>query len=184
MKKFLAALAASGMLVAGGFAAAAISTPTAASAQESTEEAPATTDDGTLERPDKGAILDEVFDSLIADGVITQDQADQIREALDAKREELREQFGDQRRSRGFRGGGVGFGDLLEDGVIDAAELAELPDGHPLADPDGPLAEYLDDGQLTIEELEEHRAEFGGERQGRGGFRGFGGAAPSEDASA
>ena len=49
--------------------------------------------------------------------------------------------------------------EMLEDGVIDAAELAELPEGHPLADPEGPAAEYLDDGQLTEDELAELRAQ-------------------------
>jgi hypothetical protein len=50
--------------------------------------------------------------------------------------------------------------EMLEDGVIDAAELAELPEGHPLADPDGPAADYLDDGELTADELAEIRAKF------------------------
>ncbi len=44
MKKVLAALAASGVLVAGGFATSAVSTSTSAVAQETTYEAPATDD--------------------------------------------------------------------------------------------------------------------------------------------
>lgn len=180
MKKVLAALAASGVLVAGGFATAAVSTPATAQAQETTDEAPATTDD--VVRPERGAILEEVLDELVADGVIDADQATQIAEALEAKHDELREEFGDRRGGRGFRGHGDRFGlmEALEDGVIDAAELAELPEGHPLTDPDGPAAQYLDDGQLTLEELEEMRAEFGSQR----GPRGFGGFAPSEEAGA
>ncbi len=181
MKKVLAALAASGVLVAGGFATAAVSTPTSALAQETTDEAPATTDD--VVRPERGAILDEVLDQLVADGVITSDQATQVAEALEAKHEELREEFGDRRGGRGHRGGDhFGLMEALEDGVIDADELAELPEGHPLTDPDGPAAEYLEDGQLTQEELEEMRAEFGSQRGPRG--RGFGGIAPNEEAGA
>ncbi len=170
MKRILAALAAAGVLIAGGFVAATVSKPTAASAQETTE---APTDEGTLERPEKGAVLEEVFADLVADGVITQDQADQVQAALEAKREELREQFGDrlQRRDHRNRLGGFLRG-ALEDGVVDADELAQLPDGHPLNDPDGPFAEYLDDGQLTEDELGEIREQF---HQNRGP-RGFGGA--------
>ncbi len=179
MKKVLAALAASGVLIAGGFVASAVSAPTTAVAQE----APATGDD--VVRPEPGAILDEVLDQLVADDVIDADQATSIKDALEARHEELREQFGDR---PGFRGhGGFRDGDrpdmrgFLEDGVIDADELAQLPDGHPLTDPDGPAADYLDDGQLTAEELEELHGEFGG-RRGHGP-RGFDGPAISEEAS-
>lgn len=171
MKRFLAALAAAGVLVAGGFVAAAVSTPTVAAAQDSTE---APTEEGVVERPEHGAIMDEVFDELVADGVITQEQAEQVRAALEAKREELREQFGDrlQRRDHRNRLGGFLHG-ALEDGVIDADELAQLPEGHPLADPEGPFAEYLEDGQLTEAELDQIKEQF---RQNRGP-RGFGGTA-------
>lgn len=177
MKRFLAALAAAGVLIAGGFVAATVSTPAPASAQESTE---APSEEGTIERPEKGAVLDEVFTELVADGVISQDQADQIQAALEAKHEELREQFGDrlQRRDHRNRLGGFLQG-ALEDGVVDADELAQLPDGHPLNDPEGPFAEYLDDGQLTAEELEQIKEQF---RQNRGP-RGFGGGA-ADDAAA
>jgi len=180
MKKVLAALAASGVLIAGGFVTSAVSAPTTAVAQE----APDATDDAV--RPERGAILDEVLADLVTDGVIDTDQATKIKDALEAKHEELRGQFGD--RGHGFRGHG-GFrdgvrpdmGGFLEDGVIDADELAQLPEGHPLTDPEGPAAEYLDDGRLTAEELEELHAAFGG-RHGPGP-RGFGGPALGEEAS-
>ena len=177
MKKVLAALAASSVLIAGGFVTSAVSAPTSAVAQEAPDE---TTDD--VVRPEKGAILDEVLADLVTDGVIDSDQAAQIKDALEAKHEELREQFGDRGpRMRGFHDGQrFGMGGFLEDGVIDADELAQLPDGHPLTDPDGPAAEYLDDGQLTAEELEELHAEFGGHR---GPGRGFGGPAVGGEAS-
>ena len=182
MKKVLAALAASGVLIAGGFATAAISTPATAVAQEQTEEAPDETSSEDTIKPERGAILEEVLDSLVADGVITSDQADQVAAALEAKHEELRAEFGDRRGHRGMRGGGLRG--LLEDGVIDADELAELPEDHPLLDPDGPFADYLADGQLTAEELEEIRGELapGDGFRGRG-FGRFGGGAPSEEAA-
>jgi hypothetical protein len=178
MKKVLAALAASGVLIAGGFVTSAVSAPVAADAQE----APDTTADTV--RPERGAILDEVLADLVADGVIDGDQATKIKDALEAKHEELREQFGDRGpRARGFRDGArFEMRGFLEDGVIDADELAQLPEGHPLTDPDGPAAEYLDDGKLTAEELEELHANRGGHRGH--GPRGFGGPAVSEEDSA
>lgn len=45
--------------------------------------------------------------------------------------------------------------EMLEDGVIDAGELAELPDDHPLKDPNGPAAGFLEDGELSVDELRE-----------------------------
>ena len=181
MKKVLAALAASGVLVAGGFATAAISTPTTAIAQESVDEAPT---EGTdeLVRPNRGAILTEVLDELVTDDVITADQAEQIAAALQAKHEELREQFGDRRRGRGFHGD-FGLRGALEDGVIDLDELAELPEDHPIFDEDSPFAPYLEDG-LTADELEELRGQLGPRDGSRGrGFGRFGPTAPSEEAT-
>jgi len=192
MKKILTALAAAGVLVAGGFTTAAISSPSAAVAQEAAEQTEDTTTDDVV-RPDRGAILDEVLDELVADDVIDADQAAEIKAALEAKRDELHEQFGDRGpRGRGFRGGDrLGLSGFLDDGVIDADELAQLPEGHPLTDPEGPAAAYLEDGQLTQEELQEMHDEFApshgfGRRgfDGRGfGGRGFGAPAPSEEAS-
>jgi hypothetical protein len=49
--------------------------------------------------------------------------------------------------------------------VIDSDEIAELPDDHPLKDPNGPAAKYLGDDQLTKEELQELRQELHEQRQ-------------------
>ncbi len=113
----------------------------------------------------RGRILGNVLDDLVADGVITQDQADQILEELTTRLEELRlEQRGDGQGLRGFGRQGFQlrgrFGEFLDDGVLDADELAQLGENHPLNDPEGPAAPYLDDGQLTQEELEELMAEL------------------------
>ena len=175
MRKTLTAVIAAGVLVAGAFVATAI-----AGNQVSAQEAPS--EDSAVERPDhpgRGEVLDEVLSGLVADGVIDQGQADAVAAALRAKGEELREQREQWREEnpgrfkRGFRLGG-----LLEDGVIDAAEIAALPDDHPLKDPNGPAAEYLDDGQLTADELsqlrEELHAKKGGTESGAAAPTGFG----------
>jgi hypothetical protein len=67
--------------------------------------------------------------------------------------------------------GGAGMGrqsgylmsDIWEDGVISTDELALLPEGHPLTDPDGPAAPFLEGG-ITAEEHEQIRAECDGTR--------------------
>ncbi|MDJ0923699.1 MAG: hypothetical protein QNJ77_03975 [Acidimicrobiia bacterium] len=91
--------------------------------------------------------------TLVDDGTLDSDQLDAVLTALETARDQRAHPV-----RRGMRAGWQ-IAEMLEDGVIDAAELAELPDGHPLADPDGPAAEYLDDGQLTRDELEELRGQ-------------------------
>jgi hypothetical protein len=62
--------------------------------------------------------------------------------------------------------------------VIDADELAQLPEGSPLTDPEGPAAPYLEDGQITQEELDELMADLQAE-----GFRFRHGAGTDQDAA-
>ena len=103
----------------------------------------------------RAAAVAEVLAGLVADGTLTGDQVDVILAALETAREE---------RPRPIRNGmraGWQIAEMLEDGVIDAAELAELPEGHPLRDADGPAGDYLVDGQLTRDELQELRSQFG-----------------------
>lgn len=113
------------------------------------------------------AFLEEALDGLVADGTLTQAQADAVVAATEAtatahraEREALR----------------VQMESFWEDGVLTADEIAQLPEDHPLRDPDGPAAEYLADGQLTEAEREvlhdELHALGGGRRGGMG--RGFG----------
>jgi polyhydroxyalkanoate synthesis regulator phasin len=97
-------------------------------------------------------VLGDVLDDLVNDGVINQDQADAITDAVDERRETLRSEakaLREQMRT------------FLEDGVLSAEELAQLPEDHPLRN----LDLYLEDGQLTQDEL----------RALRGFGRGFGG---------
>lgn len=166
MSKTLTALLAALVLVAGAFAANAISSG-GAIAQTNEDES---TDQVRPEFPKGGEILEEALAELVATNVITQAQADAITEAVGAKAAEVREQKqqwlednpGHRRGDfkRGFRLGG-----FLEDGVIDADELAELPDDHPLRDPNGPAGPYLSDGQLTQQELEQIREQLHEQRQ-------------------
>jgi hypothetical protein len=164
MKKVIAALAAAGVLVAAAFTASIVTDGSVATAQVPDE---GTT---TVERPERGAHFREVLDTLVAAGTIRQDQADAIEEAMVAKQEKLRESGEGFRHHRRGPRGGFGLRGLLEDDVISADELAELPDDHPFNDPDGPAADYLDDGQLTRDELKEIREQtherFRAEREG------------------
>jgi hypothetical protein len=105
-------------------------------------------------RAERSAAIEEALQSLVDDGTLTADQVDAILEAIETARAERPHPI-----RRGMRAGWQ-IAELLEDGVIDAAELAELPEGHPLTDPEGPAAEYLDDGQLTEDELSELRSQL------------------------
>jgi len=152
MKRILASMLVAGTLVAGAGTAAVV----AVSPAMAGESAPAVTDEAKPPRP--GAVLDEVLQSLVADGTITQVQADAITAAMHDKVAEIRDRFpGAFRRHRGL---GPQVRSFLEDGVITAEELAQLPEGHPLRDPNGPAAKYLDDGKLTRDELQQMRQEF------------------------
>ncbi len=171
MKKILASLAAAGVLVAGVFTAAVI-TGSSATAQESPD------DETSLpaQHPERGSAVKDVLDELVVANEITQDQADTILSALKAKWEELKADRpdGGERHRRGFRRGarfGINIAELLEDGVIDAAELAELPEGHPFTNPDGPFADAAADGQITEEELRDVLEQLREERGGRHGPR-------------
>jgi hypothetical protein len=177
MRKILTSLAAAVVLVAGAFVAATV-VDAAAVAQESDTDTP------TVTR--HGALLADALSELVDEEVISQDQADAVQERVEQKAEERRQELIEEFGERPFRGRG-GFGhfhggpglapEAFEDGVLDADELAALPEDHPLRDPEGPLAEYLDDGQLTLDELREAHENGELEHQGRhfrGPGRGFG----------
>ncbi len=156
MKKLLAALAAASVLVAGAFVASTVaSDPANAQTTETqTREAP--------KRPDKREALDEVLGGLVTDGVLNQAQADAVRDALEAKHEELQAAREERRAEReADRELIIGF---LDDDVISADELAQLGDDHPFNDPYGPFASAAVDGEITKAELDGLRTERNGHR--------------------
>jgi hypothetical protein len=168
MRRMLTALLAGVVLAGGAFAASAIAGGVATAQSED--------DDTDLVKPNfprHGEIVDEVLADLVASDVITQAQADAISEALLARSEEVRAEMEQWREDHpggrfgsGFRRG-FHLGTLLEDGVIDADELAQLPDDHPLKDPNGPAAEYVEGG-LTLEELQLIKQQLWEQRNGDG----------------
>jgi hypothetical protein len=118
-----------------------------------------------------GGLLEDVLGDLVDDGTLTQEQADAVTDGVETRREELRTEFETLREQmRGF----------LEDDTLSADELAQLPEDHPLRN----LDQYLEDGQLTEDELRELRPLGRGGHHGRGGFGpgGFGpGALPGSE---
>jgi hypothetical protein len=114
-----------------------------------------------------GTFIGEVLDSLVSDGTLTQDQADAVSDAVQTAHEE-RWAAAEERRAA--------VEEAWSDDVLTEEEAATLSDdGHmgQLLDPDGPLAEYWEDGRLTRDELDEAR-EAGVLGFGPGGHRGHG----------
>lgn len=151
MRKIVTSMIAGGLLVTAAFGTAVVTGGTA-SAQEDT--ATTTVDDSVDRPPRPHEMLDEVLSELVTAGTITQSQADAVATALEAKVEAIREEYpnlGHRGFRRGFR-----LGALLDDGVIDAEELAGLPEDHPLQSVD----ESILDGGITTDELKELRGQF------------------------
>jgi hypothetical protein len=144
-QKVISAAVVGGLLVGSAFIAGA-AIPDVAGAQENQDQGTEKNDERFGQW--RGAIFEEVLVDLVAAGTITEDQRDEITEAVVAKAEELRAQHQELRAQI------AGF---LDDGVISAEELAQLPDDHPFNDPDGQFGDALEDGELTREEIREAR---------------------------
>ena len=154
MRRFMIVVAAGALLLVG--ATSVLAAPAA--------DGPANVVQAALGRA--GSVLSDVLDDLVGKGTITRAQADAIEQAVDARRTELqaeRERLREQMQT------------FLEDGVLSAEELAQLPEDHPLRN----LDQYLEDGQLTLDELRALRA-MGGHGH-HGGWLHDG--APGDDAS-
>lgn len=163
MRKIIVSMAAAGVLVAGAFVA---STLASSEASAQTDEPPVVA--AEAHRPAPGGILDEVLGDLVEDGTLTQGQADAVKDALVAKHDEFKEKFGDrmERRDRRHRAHHR-ISEWLEDGVISADELAELPEDSRIFADDHPLAEALEDGQITQAEWDEFVEQRMADREAR-----------------
>ena len=146
MKHIVIAGVAALVLVAGVSVANVLVSPAADAQEQDATRPDAASPDGEARR----GILGDVLDRLVADGTLSQAQADAVREAV---REEAADRKPLRRAARRGAERGYRMGRLLADDVLDADELAMLRDDHPLRDPNGLAAPYLDDGQLTIDEL-------------------------------
>ena len=148
MRKIIISIAAVGVLVTGAFVASTIADgPASAQTGDAAET--------ELHRGEPGGILEEVLDGLVEDGTLTQAQADAVKEAMLERREEIREEREERREER--REIREMIAEFLEDDVIDAGELAQLPEDHILRDEEGPFADALEDGEITRAEIREVR---------------------------
>jgi len=127
----------------------------AASGAPAPSSSSGSTDVRGLEVGGEGSLLNEVLADLVTSGVISQEQSDAIVAALTTRVDERRAEFEAQReRMQQMWTQIKGF---LEDGVISADEIAQLPDDNPFTN----LSDILADGQVTQDELQSIRP-FGG----------------------
>jgi polyhydroxyalkanoate synthesis regulator phasin len=153
--KIIAALVAGGLLVGAGLVSAAASAPAVASAQEDSAQEDSAENEGRSHRGMN--LLSEVLDDLVDDGTISQDQADAVTDALEAKVEEIKAQREALREM---------VQEFLGDGVITADEAAQLPEDNPFNDE--AFDEAWEDGELTIEEIREIKPKPGRQAFKRG----------------
>ena len=114
---------------------------------------------------DRQSLLDDVLADLVADGTITQAQADAITSALQtAADEKIAELEAQHQQMQEMWTQIKGF---LEDGVITSDEIAQLPADNPFTN----LTDILADGQITQEELDSVMPFDGFFMDGKGGHR-------------
>ena len=114
--------------------------------------------DGDGRRAERGKATEQVLADLVADGTITQAQSDAILAAFEAKRAEVaaaREELRAQLDS------------FWSDDVLTADEIAQLPFADRFTGTNGPLADALQDGQLTKEEVDEIRSQVKADHERR-----------------
>lgn len=149
MRRIAMSIAAAGVLVAGAFVASTLTNGQATALTGDAQQTDFRFGDGA------GAVLEDVLGDLVEAGTLTSDQAVAVKEAMLAKREEIRAEREALREAHeAIREQIRGF---LEDDVIDADELSQLPEDHVLRDEDGPFADALEDGEITRAELQEVR---------------------------
>lgn len=137
--KIVAAVVAGGLIVGAGFVTTLISSPEIALAEEEVEA-----DDDRGPIPRIIGFLEEVLDELVEEGTITEEQADAIVAATEAKAEEVKAEAGERHEL---------IKSLLEDDVITEEEAAQLPEDAWVVD--DRFDEAWEDGELTSDEIVE-----------------------------
>lgn len=160
MRKTVAALTA-GALIAGGAMVATAQT-----------DADTTDSDTPIVEMKRGERISSFFDDMVAEGVISDDQAETMLAELESRHAE-RVAERDERRAA--------FESAWEDDVLTVAELEELGADRILAE-DSPFADALEDGELTRDEFEAIHADGPRHHRGPGRGLGFGGPGNGPDA--
>lgn len=137
-KTIVAMLAAAAVLVVGGALGAIAQTDEAETETTVTDVAPL---------GHKGERLAELLDEMVADGVITSEQAESITEWLENKHAEIR---AEREAMRAL------FEEAWSDGILTEEEAAQFPFSERLA----AIEELWADGQVTQEEWDAFRDEF------------------------
>ena len=190
MKKFIAAVAAAAVVVGGGVVSSVVSAPAIAQAQEAD-----TTTESTTEVPEFTSVLDE----LVAEGVLTQEQADTVSERLAERGYGRFGRFGHTGRSMHLATLAEVIGvdaETIQAALADGQTVAEIAADHGVerqavvdaltAQAEEFLADAVADGRITQEEADEKLAEaatriesmvdgeieFGGRGHGRHGRHG------------
>ncbi len=159
MRKTVAALTA-GALIAGG----------AMVATAQTDNSDTVDPNAPIVEMKRGERIGSFFGDMVAEGVISQDQADTMLAELESRHEERVAERQERREA---------FESAFEDDVLTLAELEDLGADR-ILDEDGPFAEALEDGEITRDEFDAIRAEFG-PRHHRGPGRGFGSGGPGTE---
>lgn len=108
-----------------------------------------------------GGVLAEVLGDLVEDGTITPEQSDAVLAALEQRRAEALEAMSEWRTK---------LASFWEDGVLTMEEIEQLPIADRLTDPDGPLAQALEDGSITRQEFSDLAKSRHGHRGWHGGW--------------
>ncbi len=97
---------------------------------------------------ERDSLLEDVLANLVSAGTITQAQSDAVTSALTTAAEERRAELEAEREQ--MQAMWTQIQGFLEDGVISADEIAQLPADNPFTN----LSDILADGQITQEELQ------------------------------
>lgn len=104
-----------------------------------------------------GVLTEDEFEQLPEDNPFADEKFDEAWEDGELTKEEIRRSRPHPRRDAFKRG--AHFGALLDNGGIDETEWSEIPDDSPLKQVEGIEDYFEDDGLITLDELREIREE-------------------------